>query len=153
MLGQPGGLVPNAADMYVVDVDRFEALVTRLRDLHFGGGHPVLIKWVRCVVTDRAAFDRGQRGWGALATVPGFLGQWGGWSTREPAVAHVIARWRSAEDHAAFLAGPHDSLAAAQHGTYTDIEVRFLDRAQGMDLNDLVPGVVLEPSWTVPPAV
>jgi heme-degrading monooxygenase HmoA len=141
----------------------------------------VLIKWVRCQVTDPVAFDRGQRGWGSLARLPGFLGQCGGWS--EPGVAHVLAFWRSAADHAAFLAGPHDELARAQRDSYGRIDVRLFEQ-------ELTPGdgavvrieqreellrlswwrsvqdhdrhqaggviaelVALEPSWAVPPAV
>ncbi|WP_158102651.1 DUF4937 domain-containing protein [Lentzea kentuckyensis] len=141
----------------------------------------MLIKWVRCEVVDPVAFDRGQRGWGPLARVPGFLGQCGGWS--EPDVAHVLAFWRSTDDHAAFLAGPHDELARAQRDGYGRIDVRLFEQ-------ELAPGdgavvrieqrggelvlswwgaerdhdrhqaggagaevVVLEPSWAVPPAV
>ncbi|SFR28762.1 protein of unknown function [Lentzea waywayandensis] len=115
----------------------------------------MLIKWVRCEVTDPAAFDRGQRGWGALAGLPGFLGQRGGWG--EQGIAHVVAFWRSADDHAAFLAGPHDALAAAQRGTYGEIEVRLFEGDPALVASDLrcVTGevVALEPSWTVPPAV
>ena len=88
----------------------------------------MLIKWVRCRVTDRERFARGQEGWGALADVPGFLGQCGGWSGRQPGVAHVFAWWRSPEDHEIFLAGPHDGLAAAQTGSYGEIEVRLFER-------------------------
>ncbi|MEV6712541.1 DUF4937 domain-containing protein [Lentzea sp. NPDC051208] len=115
----------------------------------------VLIKWIRCRVTDPAAFDRGQRGWGALADVPGFLGQRGGWG--EPGIAHVVAFWRSAADHAAFLAGSHDALAAAQQGSYAEIDVRLFEGDPALVAGDLrrVVGevVALEPSWTVPPAV
>lgn len=91
----------------------------------------VLIKWMRCRTTDAKAFDDGQRAWGELAGLPGFLGQCGGWS--EPGVAHVLAFWRSADDHAAFLAGPHDRLAAAQRGSYAEIGVRLFERELTMD--------------------
>lgn len=85
----------------------------------------MLVKWVRCRVTDPAGFVAGQQGWGALVDVPGFLGQWGGWGSGS---AHVFALWRSAEDHAAFLAGPHDRMAEGQAGTYDEIDVRSFDR-------------------------
>lgn len=135
----------------------------------------MLIKWVRCEVVDRAAFDLGQRGWGSLAELPGFLGQCGGWSG--PGVAHVLAFWRSAEDHAAFLGGPHDELAETQRGSYGRIDVRLFDqepdgpgdgavvriehregvlalswwRSPPDDLGGEI--VALEPGWAVPPAV
>lgn len=138
----------------------------------------MLIKWVRCQVLDPVAFDRGQRGWGPLAEVPGFLGQCGGWSG--PGVAHVLAFWRSAEDHAAFLAGPHDELAETQRDSYGRIDVRLFDQVSDGPGDGAVvmiePGkdflalswwlsppddlggagaeiVALEPGWAVPPAV
>lgn len=88
----------------------------------------MLIKWVRCRVTDPPAFGAGQQTWGPLVDVPGFLGQWGGWSAS--GAAHVFALWRTAEDHAAFLEGPHDRLAAAQAGTFDEIDVRLFGREQ-----------------------
>lgn len=102
----------------------------------------MLIKWVRCEVVDRDAFDRGQRGWSALAGLPGFLGQCGGLasgprshsptehrqSDASTDVAHVFGLWRSEADHRAFLTGPHDRLAADQAGSYSAIEVRLFER-------------------------
>ena len=97
----------------------------------------MLVKWVRCHVVDAAAFERGQRGWAALSGLPGFLGQCGGWSRREPGVAHVLACWRGAGEHAAFLRGAHDGIAAGQAGSYDRIEVRLLDRV--LDVGAGVP--------------
>ena len=87
----------------------------------------MLVKWITCAVVDRDGFARGQRGWEAVRTEPGFVGQVGGWSARDPATAHVFAFWASRADHARFLAGPHDRLAAAQAGTYTRTQVRLFD--------------------------
>jgi len=88
----------------------------------------MLVKWITCAVVDRPGFDRGQRHWEALRAVPGFAGQVGGWSVRDPATAHVFAFWDSRTDHGRFLAGPHDGLAAAQAGTYARIRVRLFDQ-------------------------
>jgi hypothetical protein len=44
------------------------ALASGYRDL-------VLIKWIRCGVTDRGAFGSGQQTWAGLRGQPGFLGQ------------------------------------------------------------------------------
>jgi heme-degrading monooxygenase HmoA len=88
----------------------------------------MLVKWITCAVADRPAFDRGQRRWEALRTVPGFIGQVGGWSVRDPATAHVFAFWASRTDHERFLAGPHDGLAETQAGTYARIRVRLFDQ-------------------------
>jgi hypothetical protein len=87
----------------------------------------MLVKWITCAVVDRPGFDRGQRRWEVLRAVPGFVGQIGGWSVRDPATAHVFAFWTSRTDHERFLAGPHDGLAAAQAGTYARIQVRLFD--------------------------
>lgn len=88
----------------------------------------MMIKWVRCHAVDVDAFDRGQRAWSGLSGLPGFLGQCGGWSRREPGVAHVFAWWRSPRHHQEFMAGAHDDLAAGQAGTYDTIEVRRWQR-------------------------
>jgi heme-degrading monooxygenase HmoA len=88
----------------------------------------MLVKWITCVVVDRPGFDRGQRRWEALRAVPGFVGQVGGWSVRDPATAHVFAFWASRTDHERFLAGLHDGLAAAQAGTFARIRVRLFDQ-------------------------
>jgi heme-degrading monooxygenase HmoA len=88
----------------------------------------MLVKWITCAVVDRPGFDRRQRRWEALRTVPGFLGQVGGWSVRDPATAHLFAFWAGRTEHQRFLAGPHDGLAAAQAGTYAEIKVRLFDR-------------------------
>ncbi|MGO9219931.1 MAG: DUF4937 domain-containing protein [Streptosporangiaceae bacterium] len=50
----------------------------------------MLIKWVRCGVTDRGALGAGQQTWAGVRGRPGFPGQGGGWSRRDPGVAHVF---------------------------------------------------------------
>lgn len=88
----------------------------------------MIIKWVNCHVVDADSFDRGQRAWSELSGVPGFLGQCGGWSRREPGRAHVFAWWRRRPDHESFLAGAHDHLAAGQVGTFDTIETGLWER-------------------------
>jgi heme-degrading monooxygenase HmoA len=95
-----------------------------------------MIKWVRCRAVDVDAFDRGQRAWGELSDVPGFLSQCGGWSRREPGVAQVFAWWRSQLDHQAFITGAHDRLATGQVDTYDAIEVRLWEHHL-----DIGPGI------------
>ncbi|MEU6265854.1 DUF4937 domain-containing protein [Saccharopolyspora shandongensis] len=53
----------------------------------------MITKWVRCEVVDRDGFDRGRQGWTALGELPGFLGQYGGWSRRPDGVeiATIVA--------------------------------------------------------------
>ncbi|GGN51154.1 hypothetical protein FHR83_003901 [Actinoplanes campanulatus] len=86
-----------------------------------------LIKWVTCAVTDTDGFHTGQSGWGELRARPGFLGQSGGWSRNTPGYAHVFGLWHDHAAYRAFMAGPHDRLAAAQAGTYRSIEVRLFE--------------------------
>ncbi len=87
----------------------------------------VLVKWMRCTVVDRRGFERGQRKWAGLPGEPGFRGQGGGWSRLRPGVAHVFSFWESRAFYDSFMARSHDRLAAAQTGTYTDMQVRLFD--------------------------
>lgn len=87
----------------------------------------MLVKWIRCGVLDRARFDQGQSGWTALRDQPGFRGQGGGWSRAQPGVAHLFAFWDERGAYNAFMAGPHDGLAAAQGGTFEMLAVRLFE--------------------------
>ncbi|MEK0100517.1 YdbC family protein [Streptomyces sp. A475] len=87
----------------------------------------MLVKWIRCTVTDRRGFERGQRKWAGLLGEPGFRGQGGGWSRNRPGVAHVLGFWESRAFYDSFMARSHNRLAAAQSGTYTDIQVKLFD--------------------------
>jgi hypothetical protein len=86
-----------------------------------------LVKWIRCGVVDRTGFDREQRSWAALRDQPGFRGQGGGWSRSQPGVAHLFAFWDGPRSHDAFMAGPHDGIAAAQDGTFEMLAVRLFE--------------------------
>ncbi|MCD9145574.1 YdbC family protein [Streptomyces albireticuli] len=87
----------------------------------------MLVKWIRCTVTDRRGFERGQRKWAGLLGEPGFRGQGGGWSRSRPHVAHLFGFWESRAFYDSFMARSHDRLAAAQSGTYRDIQVRLFE--------------------------
>ncbi len=78
-------------------------------------------------MVDRRGFERGQRKWAGLLGEPGFRGQGGGWSRRRPEVAHVFGFWESRAFYDSFMARAHDRLAAAQSGTFKDIETRLFD--------------------------
>ncbi|MBG0567611.1 YdbC family protein [Actinoplanes aureus] len=118
----------------------------------------MLIKWVTCTTSDPAAFATGQSAWAGLRDLPGFLGQAGGWSRHEPGRAHIVAWWQDRASYQAFMAGPHDRLAAAQAGAYDTIQVRLFDAPQEIArpvqaalLLAAITGdqVTLDPSWTV----
>ncbi|MFI9720135.1 YdbC family protein [Streptomyces sp. NPDC052396] len=87
----------------------------------------MLVKWIRCTVVDRRGFERGQRKWAGLLGEPGFRGQGGGWSRGRPGVVHLFNFWESRAFYDSFMARSHDRLAAAQAGTYKDIQVRLFE--------------------------
>ncbi|MBO0655406.1 MULTISPECIES: YdbC family protein [Streptomyces] len=87
----------------------------------------MLVKWIRCTVVDRRGFERGQRKWAGLLGEPGFRGQGGGWSRARPDVVHLFGFWENRAFYDSFMARSHDRLAAAQVGTYTDIQVRLFE--------------------------
>ncbi|WP_306318077.1 MULTISPECIES: YdbC family protein [unclassified Streptomyces] len=87
----------------------------------------MLVKWIRCTVVDRRGFERGQRKWAGLLGEPGFRGQGGGWSRQRPEVAHVFGFWESRAFYDSFMARSHDRLAAAQSGTYKNIQAKLFD--------------------------
>ncbi|MFF3285537.1 YdbC family protein [Streptomyces sp. NPDC003023] len=87
----------------------------------------MLVKWIRCTVTDRRGFERGQRKWAGLLGEPGFRGQGGGWSRIRPNVAHVFAFWETRAFYDSFMARSHDRLAAGQSGTYKDSQAKLFD--------------------------
>ncbi|WP_433871381.1 DUF4937 domain-containing protein [Saccharopolyspora sp. CA-218241] len=72
----------------------------------------MLVEWERCAVADRAGFDHGQRSWGGLRDLPGFLGRFGGWSGR--GTAHVFSFWADRLAHDRFSAGFREVFAAGQ---------------------------------------
>ncbi|MEU1805306.1 YdbC family protein [Streptomyces sp. NPDC019937] len=87
----------------------------------------MLVKWIRCTVVDRPGFERGQRKWAGLPGEPGFRGQGGGWSRGRPDVAHIFAFWESRAFYDSFMARSHNRLAAAQSGTYRNMQVRLFE--------------------------
>jgi hypothetical protein len=99
----------------------------------------VLVKWITCWTTDRAAFGLGQQAWAELRGVPGFLGQGGGWSTKTAGVAQIFGLWSDPLSYQAFMDEAHDRIAAAQVGTYDEVRVRVfrqrLDIARGFPVS------------------
>lgn len=87
----------------------------------------MMIKWIRCHVVDVDAFDRGQQAWSELSSLPGFLGQGGGWSRHESGIAHVFTWWNDQQVYQAFMTDTHDHLAANQAGIYDTIKIRLLE--------------------------
>lgn len=91
----------------------------------------MLVKWIRCAVTDRPGFGMGQLAWRGLRGRPGFLGQCGGWDRDDPTVAHVFGFWSDRFAYQDSMSEAHDELAAAQEGTFAEIVVRtFIGRRE-----------------------
>ncbi|MEV8569235.1 YdbC family protein [Streptomyces sp. NPDC051322] len=87
----------------------------------------MLVKWIRCTVTDLRGFEQGQRRWAGLLGEPGFRGQGGGWSRGRQSVAHVFTFWESRPFYDSFMARSHDRLAAAQAGTHKNRSAKIFD--------------------------
>ncbi|MET8576178.1 YdbC family protein [Streptomyces sp. NPDC005012] len=85
----------------------------------------MLVKWIRCTVTDPRGFEQGQRKWAGLRGESGFQGQGGGWSRVRPGVVHLFSFWESRVLYDSFMALSHDRLATAQAGTFRDPRVRL----------------------------
>lgn len=95
----------------------------------------MLLKWITLQVPPRhrVAFSAAQDRWQALAAVPGFRWQVAGWTGDDPARFGALSFWDGAVAYRAFMAGPHDGLAAAQTGLYADTEVRLVECLSEID--------------------
>lgn len=86
----------------------------------------MLLKAIQChVLPERQeVFSRGQEHWAALAQLPGFVGQQGGWHKN---TAWVFGWWRSWQDYSAFMAEHHDPIfhRSGQAGTFGGSEISF----------------------------
>lgn len=65
------------------------------------------------------------------------LGQFGGWSVREPGRAVIVGLWSSHAAHQSFLAESHDEIAQDQAKTYESIAVDLLEVRLGHDWSSL----------------
>lgn len=91
----------------------------------------LLAKWIRCTVEpkQRVSFDDAQRAWSALDEVGGFLVQTGGWDTKRPNEAGILALWHSPEQYEAFMEHVHDRIvtASGQDRSYAHLETRLFE--------------------------
>jgi hypothetical protein len=97
----------------------------------------MLVKWITCWASDRAAFGLGQRAWAELQDVPGFLGQSGGWSRNTAGVAHIFGFWSDPSSYQAFMDRAHNRIAAGQLGTFDAVQVRIF--GQRLDIGHGFP--------------
>lgn len=90
----------------------------------------MLLKWITCTVPPetRESFSQAQSRWAPLQTVPGFLGQLGGWNHFHPTDAQILAFWQDEESYGQFMRHWHDPLyqQTGQAGTYSAITITHL---------------------------
>ncbi len=105
----------------------------------------MIIKWIQCLVLDaeRENFDLAQRAWSALHTLPGFMGQLGGWDTRADDLpgcsprtsrACILSMWENADSYARFMAEAHDPIfaRASQQQAMLSCEVAIFEQLLDM---------------------
>jgi len=97
----------------------------------------VLLKLITCRVAPerRAAFDAAQCQWTALASIPGFIGQCGGWHGDG---VSIVALWTDAASHDHFMQHEHDRVVAnaGQAGTHDGLMVDLFDEQLDMPGGD-----------------
>jgi hypothetical protein len=71
----------------------------------------MLLKAIRCQISpeEQAKFAEGQQRWAALAELPGFISQQGGWNDND---AWVFGWWQDWQHYSAFMAEQHDPIYA-----------------------------------------
>jgi Domain of unknown function (DUF4937 len=72
----------------------------------------LLLKLISCQVGigKKDIFNLGQAAWSQLNTIPGFLGQIGGWDTKDNNIAHIISLWKDTESYQYFMNNVHDEM-------------------------------------------
>ncbi|MDA7026368.1 YdbC family protein [Bacillus sp. CLL-7-23] len=87
----------------------------------------MIMKRITCKVKEQQKenFYEHQKQWKSLRTVKGFLGQIGGWSTKERLTACIYAFWESLDDYQTFMEDHHDQIFvnSGQENTYESINV------------------------------
>jgi len=86
----------------------------------------MMLKWITCRTAPetREPFAQAQRAWEAIARVPGFLGQFGGFAGDD---AQILGLWRDDAAYRSFMRSEHDRVAETnrQSRFYRSIEVRL----------------------------
>jgi Domain of unknown function (DUF4937 len=87
----------------------------------------LLLKLINCQVCTgkEDIFHLGQASWGQLNTIPGFLGQIGGWNTNDKNMAHIISLWKDINSYQYFINNVHDEIYenSSQTPSILNIEV------------------------------
>lgn len=91
----------------------------------------MIFKWIHCKVAsdNKEAFSKAQSKWNAIAKAKGFVGQLGGWDTKDTFSAYIISLWEDQESFNNFMRNLHDEIVANnnQNKTYLQCNVNFFD--------------------------
>lgn len=87
----------------------------------------MLIKLIKCIVKEplRSEFQTAQSQWSQLASVKGFIAQFGGWNRLNMGEAVIVGLWCSIESYQYFMTEVHDQILKGnkQSGLFESIEV------------------------------
>jgi len=87
----------------------------------------MLLKWIVCSTSTemQTAFSAAQEQWAALKGLPGFLGQVGGWNSKNPSQAGILSCWQDEAAYQRFMQHIHDDIyrRSDQKQTYLSISV------------------------------
>ncbi len=117
----------------------------------------MIVKLMRCKVADESkeTFSSSQCAWSALARVDGFIGQIGGWDTRDERLAVIVAWWQDQPSYDKFMREIHDPIyeKSGQAGTYQSCEVdrweaQFDIAGEVGQVHDAIPdGELIRLAW------
>jgi quinol monooxygenase YgiN len=87
----------------------------------------MLLKWIVCSTSKemQAAFSITQEQWAALKGLQGFLGQIGGWNSKNPLQAGILSCWQDEKSYQRFMQYEHDRIyqQSDQGKTYLSISI------------------------------
>jgi hypothetical protein len=90
----------------------------------------MIAKWIvcDCAANQRESFSLAQTKWRSLQSVPGFLGQLGGWD-QQSSKACILGFWRDHGAYKQFMACDHDLITDGnkQEQAYQSIQVSMID--------------------------
>ena len=93
-------------------------------------------KWIVCNVRGelRDSFALAQTKWIELATIPGFVGQLGGWDLKSKNDACILGIWQNQESYQVFMDQYHDKIVShnEQGDTFETIDVSLLQPISDM---------------------
>jgi heme-degrading monooxygenase HmoA len=94
----------------------------------------LIIKRIFCNVKEnqKEEFYEQQMQWKPLSNVKGFLGQIGGWNSKEPLIACVYSFWNNLTDYNQFMEEEHDQIfrKLGQINSYESIDVSLFREKQ-----------------------